>query len=130
MKVLVTGSSGRLGKRLIDALAKRGHSPIGLDLVPRRCTELIASILDRDALAWAMRNGQFDGIIHAASLHRPQLATHSAQFPTVNVGGTKNMLELAADAGISRFVYTSTTAVMTSPSSVPRPFARTLANRR
>lgn len=115
MRVLVTGSSGRLGKRLVDTLAKRGHSPVGLDLVSRRCTDVVASILDRDALASAMRNGHFDGIIHAASLHRPQLASRSAEFAAVNVGGTRNMLELAADAGISRFVYTSTTAVMTSP---------------
>lgn len=119
MRVLVTGSSGRLGKRLVDTLAKRGHSPTGLDLVPRRCTDVVASILDRDVLASTMRNGHFDGIIHAASLHRPQLTAQSAQFASVNVGGTRNLLELATDAGITRFVYTSTSAVMTSPSSVP-----------
>lgn len=115
MRILVTGSSGRLGKRLVDTLAKRGHSPVGLDLVPRRCTQVVASILDRDTLASTMRNGHFDGIIHAAALHRPQLAARSTEFAAVNVCGTRNMLELAADMGITRFVYTSTTAVMTNP---------------
>lgn len=123
----MTGSSGRLGKRLIDTLAKRGHAPVGLDLVPRRCTDVIASILDREALASIMRDGHFDGVIHAAALHRPQLATHFSEFPAVNVAGTRNLLELAAKTGISRFVYTSTTAVMTSPDPVPgAPRARWL----
>jgi UDP-glucose 4-epimerase len=60
-----------------------------------------------------LRDGRFQGVIHAAALHRPQQASMSEHFEAVNVGGTRNMLEMAAEAGVSRFVYTSTTAVMT-----------------
>lgn len=124
MRVLVTGSSGRLGKRLIDAIANRGHTAVGLDLVPRRSTDVVASILDRDALSSVMRDGQFDGIIHCAALHRPQLASRSAEFAGVNVIGTRNLLELATTAGIPRFVYTSTTAVMTDLNNAPGTLRR------
>lgn len=124
LRVLVTGSSGRLGKRLIDALANRGHEAVGLDLVARRSTDVIASILDRDSLATVMRDGRFDGVIHCAALHRPQLASRSAEFAGVNVVGTRNLLELATAAGIPRFVYTSTTAVMTDLSFAPGTIRR------
>ena len=124
LRVLVTGSSGRLGKRLIDAVANRGHTAVGLDLVPRRSTDVVASVLDRDALSSVMRDGRFDGIIHCAALHRPQLATRSAEFAGVNVIGTRNLLELATSAGVPRFVYTSTTAVMTGLDNAPGALKR------
>jgi UDP-glucose 4-epimerase len=97
----------------MDCLANRGHQPIGLDVAPRRSTDVVASILDRDALSSVLKDGHFDAVVHCAALHRPQLAERAAEFPSVNVVGTRNLLELAGAAGVSRFIYTSTTAVMT-----------------
>ena len=108
----------------MDTLANRGHTAVGLDLVSRRSTDVVASILDREALSSVMRSGRFDGLIHCAALHRPQLASRSAEFATVNVTGTRNLLELATTAGISRFVYTSTTAVMTDFNYAPGTLTR------
>lgn len=113
MRILVTGSSGRLGKRLIDRLANRGHEPVGLDVASGRSTNVVASILDYDALGWVFQSGRFDAIIHCAALHRPQLALRAAEFVAVNVTGTRNLLDLAVAHGVPRFIYTSTTAVMT-----------------
>jgi len=51
-------------------------------------------------------------VLHAATLHKPHLATHSRQeFVDVNVTGTLNLLEEAVAAGVGAFVYTSTTSV-------------------
>ena len=50
-------------------------------------------------------------VLHAATLHKPHVATHSRQdFIDVNITGTLNLLEEAAAAGVTAFVYTSTTA--------------------
>ncbi len=50
-------------------------------------------------------------VIHAASLHKPHLATHSKQaFIDVNVTGTLILLEEAVAAGVRTFLYTSTTS--------------------
>src|SRR6185436_931388 len=47
-----------------------------------------------------------------ATLHKPHVATHSRQdFIDVNVSGTLNLTEAAAEAGVSAFVFTSTTSV-------------------
>jgi UDP-glucose 4-epimerase len=112
--LLVTGSSGRLGKRLMKLLAERGHYPIGIDLRPGRSTDTLVDIADGDALRSVFEEGRFDGILHGAALHRPDLGkVPDERFPLVNIVGTRNLLELAVQHGVSRFVYTSTTAVMT-----------------
>src|SRR4029079_4773424 len=50
-------------------------------------------------------------VIHAATLHKPHIATHTAQqFVDVNVGGTLALLEESVAAGVAAFVFTSTTS--------------------
>jgi len=51
-------------------------------------------------------------VVHAATLHKPHVATHSRQaFVDTNVTGTLVLLEEAASVGVQTFVYTSTTSV-------------------
>jgi len=64
-----------------------------------------------------------DAVIHAATLHKPHVATHSRQdFVDVNVSGTLTLLEEAAAAGVRAFVYTSTTSTF-GRALVPPPGA-------
>ena len=52
-----------------------------------------------------------EGVFHAATLHKPHLATHSRQdFVHSNIIGTLTLLEEAASAGVGSFVFTSTTS--------------------
>jgi nucleoside-diphosphate-sugar epimerase len=52
-----------------------------------------------------------DAVIHSATLHKPHTGTHErAAFVEANILGTLNLLEEAAAAGVSRFVFTSTTS--------------------
>lgn len=52
-----------------------------------------------------------DAVVHAATLHKPHLETHArADFVQTNVVGTLNLLEAAVAAGVSTFVFTSTTS--------------------
>jgi UDP-glucose 4-epimerase len=53
-----------------------------------------------------------DAVIHSATLHKPHIGSHSRQdFVDTNVTGTLLLLEQAVAAGVSRFVYLSTTSV-------------------
>jgi UDP-glucose 4-epimerase len=109
MKILVTGSSGHLGEALIRTLRAEGREAIGLDVKPSPFTDIEASITDPAAVRRAMAG--VGGVIHAATLHKPHVATHSRQdFIDVNVSGTLNLLEAAADVGVGAFVFTSTTS--------------------
>jgi len=110
MTILVTGSSGHLGEALMRRLAADGRSACGLDIKPSPFTTHVGSITDRSFMRAAMTD--IDAIIHAATLHKPHVATHSRQdFVDVNITGTLNLLEEAVAFGIGSVVFTSTTSV-------------------
>jgi UDP-glucose 4-epimerase len=65
-----------------------------------------------------------DAIVHAATLHKPHVGSHARQaFLDTNVTGTLNLLEEAVAAGVTRFVFTSTTSAfgraLTPPPDAP-----------
>jgi nucleoside-diphosphate-sugar epimerase len=52
-----------------------------------------------------------EAVLHAATLHKPHVVTHSRQdFVDTNITGTLNLLEEAASAGVASFIFTSTTS--------------------
>ena len=119
MEILVSGSSGHLGEALVRTLRADGHAVVGLDVKPAPFTDVVASIADRGAVRRAM--GRAKAVLHAASLHKPHLATHSKQaFIDVNITGTLVLLEEAVAAGVRSFVYTSTTSAFGSALRPPQ----------
>jgi UDP-glucose 4-epimerase len=109
MRILITGSSGQLGAAIAQQLSTK-HEPVGLDIVPGKWTQHVVNIHEREKLFYLTKG--IEAIIHIASLHQPQLAIHSHQsFIETNVTGTLNLLEAGLQAGIQRFVYTSTTSL-------------------
>lgn len=113
MRVLVTGSSGWLGRFLVPALVAQGHEVVGFDPVAGPSTGAIGSVGDKAMVQALFAEHRFDGVIHTGALHKPDVARFSKQrFVDVNVGGTLNLLEAAASHGVSSFVFTSTTSLM------------------
>jgi len=116
---LVTGSSGHLGEALMRTLAARGHEVLGIDSRAGPFTQRRGSITDRDFVRGCMKGTI--AVLHAATLHKPHVATHSRQdFIDVNITGTLNLLEEAAAAKVAGFAYTSTTSVF-GDALVPPP---------
>ena len=112
-RVLLTGSSGWLGRFLAPMLRDAGHDVIGLDVAPGADTDVIASVADRAAVDRVFVEHAIGAVIHAAALHKPDIARHHRQaFVDVNVTGTLNLLEAAVAHGATRFVFTSITSLM------------------
>jgi len=108
--VLVTGSSGHLGEALVRTLLAQRRETIGIDVLPGAFTHHVGSIADRAFVRRCMKG--VTTVLHAATLHKPHVATHSRQdFVDVNITGTLNLLEEAAAASVTAFIYTSTTSV-------------------
>jgi UDP-glucose 4-epimerase len=86
-----------------------GHEPVGLDILDAPYTSVIGSIADRGCVRRSLEG--VDAVIHVATLHKPHVGTHGRQeFVDTNITGTLNLLEEAVAAGVSRFVFTSTTS--------------------
>ena len=110
MKVLVTGSAGHLGEALAYTLKQQDHEVIGLDILDSRFTSHKGSVADRTFVKHCMKDVQ--SVFHAATLHKPHVATHDPQqFVDTNITGTLNLLREAVTAGVESFVFTSTTSV-------------------
>lgn len=110
MKVLVTGSAGHLGEALVRTLKNMNQEVVGTDLIHSDFTNRVGSITDREHVKQCMVG--IDVVLHTATLHKPHVATHSRQaFIDTNITGTLNLLEEAAVAKVSSFIFTSTTSV-------------------
>lgn len=121
MKVLVTGSAGHLGEALVRTLAAAGHEVVGLDVRETPFTTATGSVTDRAFVRRHVAGTQV--VFHAATLHKPNVATHArSEFVAVNVSGTLNLLEEAVAAGVGSFVFTSTTSVF-GDALIPPPGA-------
>jgi UDP-glucose 4-epimerase len=110
MRVLVTGSAGHLGEALVRALLARGDDAVGVDILASDFTTHVGSIADRAVTRRSMDG--VEAVLHAATLHKPHVATHGRQeFVDTNITGTLNLLEEAFAARVASFVFTSTTSV-------------------
>ena len=109
MRILVTGSAGHLGEALVQEFRRDGHCVCGVDVIAGPTTDLVASITDRDAVRSAVAGA--DAVIHSATLHKLHVSSHSRQdFIDTNLTGTLSLLEEAVAAGVSRFVFLSSTS--------------------
>ena len=115
MRILLTGSSGWLGRFLGPRLRDLGHQVAGLDVVPGRETQIVGSVADRAVIDKAFADHAIEAVVHAGGLHKPDIARFpTSAFVDVNVTGTLNLIEAALAARHDRFVFTSTTSLMIS----------------
>ncbi|MDF7775223.1 NAD(P)-dependent oxidoreductase [Sphingomonas sp. AOB5] len=113
MRVLLTGSSGWLGRFLAPMLREAGHVVTGLDVAPSADTDVVGSVADRALVDRVFGDHGIEAVIHGGALHKPDIVRYPAQaFIDVNASGTQNLLEAARIAGHDRFVFTSTTSLM------------------
>jgi UDP-glucose 4-epimerase len=121
MRILVTGSAGHLGEALVRTL-RPDHDVVGLDILPSQLTSAVGSIVDAAHVRRSMEG--VDAVLHAATLHKPHVATHPRQaFVDTNITGTLCLLEEAVRAKVRAFVFTSTTSAfgdaLTPPPGAP-----------
>jgi len=116
VRYFVTGATGFIGGRLARQLRTAGHEVVALVRSPARAAELAAlgialapgDITDPASLRAPMRGT--DGVFHVAAWYGFG-ARAVRQAESVNVAGTRNVLEAMRDLGIAKGVYTSTLAV-------------------
>jgi UDP-glucose 4-epimerase len=108
MAVLVTGSTGFIGRRLIrDGDRALVRLPAGFD------NEVVADLTDLPTLERACHG--IDTIFHCAG-HAHAFSSSDPQIHSkVNLEGTKNLVEAAGHCGVTRFVFLSSVKAMAEP---------------
>ena len=110
-QVIVTGAGGLIGHAARLRLECAGIATLGLDLVSGTIEGLPVlgcDLCDPEALRAVVAGRTFDGILHCGAMSGPTVGRENPrQLVAVNVMGTANMLDLARERGIPRFVYAS-----------------------
>ena len=109
LDLAITGATGFVGARLLDAALAAGHQVRALTRRPQPpCDDVtwVDGALDRPASLDALVEGA-DAVIHVAGVVN---APDAAGFEAGNVIGTGAMLAAAEKAGTARFVHVSSLA--------------------
>ncbi|WP_372942394.1 NAD-dependent epimerase/dehydratase family protein [Shewanella sp.] len=109
MRILVTGSAGRVGRAIYIKLM-RTHDVVGIDKTPCSTANYIGDIRDSALIDGVLEN--IDVIIHTAALHAPHVGlVPDSDFQSINVDATVKLALAGVKAGIKHFIFTSTTAL-------------------
>ena len=129
MNVLVAGGAGYIGSHTVKRLREAGHTPVIYDNCSRghrvvaeilKVPVVVADLNNRGTLIRTLREHQIDTVMHFAayayvgeSVERPLMYYHN------NVATTISVLDAMQEAGVERFVFSSTCAVYGDPDRVP-----------
>lgn len=111
-RALVTGGAGMLGLDLVEQLLKRGTRVRVLDLVEvskRNVESIVGDVRDRAAVDAACE--EVDVVYHAAAAVWNPSLPHDI-YESVNLEGTRNVIEVCRGRGIRRMVFTSSMDVV------------------
>lgn len=119
MKILVTGSEGYIGTRLMQVLLDEGFDVTGLDTgfyEEGRLYELRIKnyeLRHKDVRAITNKDLKgFDAVVHLSELSNDPLGQNDPELTfEINHRGTKKLAEAAKAAGASRFVYFSSCSI-------------------
>lgn len=123
MRILVTGGAGFIGSNLVDALLRDGHAVTVVDNLSTGKFENLYNVKEAarenrfsffhvdirdDSLLAAFRNREQDVVIHLAAQPDVRVSVRDPVLDAeINVLGTINLLKLAVENGVKRFINTS-----------------------
>lgn len=122
MKVLVTGSDGYIGTRLVARLLDKGHQVTGLDTglyrdgwlyTEQKSMGRMPATINKDLRHVAPQDLEgHDAVVHLAELSNDPLGENNPQVTyNINHLGSVNLARMAREAGVPRFVYASSCSV-------------------
>ncbi len=121
MRLLVTGGTGFIGSHLAEEARRRGADVVVLGLTDRPEEKANVELLARQGvrvLAGSITDTELCGQAVRGATHVFHLAVAMREggkadefFESVNLDGTRRLLEAAAHGGVKRFIYCSTIGI-------------------
>ena len=128
MTILVTGGAGYIGSHMVHALVDAGERVVVLDnlstgtpaALPAGIRLFVGNTGDAGLVKSIMRAYGVDAVIHfAASIVVPESVRDPLGYYRNNTANTHSLLQAAVEAGVSRFIFSSTAAVYGNPGNAP-----------
>jgi UDP-glucose 4-epimerase len=128
MKVLVIGGAGYIGSHCVRQLVEAGHEPVVLDNLVFGHREAVAPEIpfyekdlgDRQAVAKLLRAEEIELVMHfAAYAYVGESVQDPLKYYENNLGKTIQLLMAMRDAGVGKFVFSSTCASYGIPEAMP-----------
>jgi UDP-glucose 4-epimerase len=129
MNVLVAGGAGYIGSHTAKLLQESGHYPVIYDNLSRgsratidilKAPAVIADMQDKAAFTAALRKHSIEAVMHfAAFAYVGESVDKPLDYYRNNVSATINVLEAMQEAGVGKFVFSSTCAVYGEPKNIP-----------
>jgi len=128
-RVAVTGSSGKLGRAVVDHLLDQGWDVISLDRIPAPRTDVVSTVVDLTDFGQAVealsgiddRHDGVDALVHLAAIPAPGLRPNAATFAN-NMTASYNAYSAAIRAGVRKIVWASSETVLGLPFDEPPPY--------
>ena len=123
MKILVTGGAGYIGSHMVSLLEKSGHEVTVMDNLSNGHRDsigetpfILGDIGDRSLLDQVMAENSFDAVMHFASyIQVGESVTSPSKYYNNNVSKTLVLLDAMVNAGIKKFIFSSTAAIFGEP---------------
>jgi UDP-glucose 4-epimerase len=127
MKVLVVGGAGYIGSHMVKYLGRMGCELTILDNLYSGHRDAVTfgslvegDLADRKCLQTLFAAQAFDAVMHfAAHIEVGESVRLPAKYYQNNVSKTLTLLETMVEAGISRFIFSSTAAIFGMPERTP-----------
>jgi UDP-glucose 4-epimerase len=129
MKILVAGGAGYIGSHTVKALLKEGFEVVVFDNFSSGRKELLvggevinADLEDKEAIQRVFRSREIKAVLHFASLIQVgESYLHPQKYYTHNLSTSLNLLEAMLEAGVKKFIFSSSAAVYGIPQQTPIP---------
>ena len=115
--ILVTGGRGFIGRALVKLIQRTGFNVISLDQNPiavtteKDCGEIQCDLTDTARLRSVFEGQRIRKIVHLAAILPTAAQRNPLRATEVNVEGSLNLLELAREFNVHRFVFGSSLSV-------------------
>lgn len=128
MNVFVTGGAGYIGSICVEELINAGHQVTVFDnlieghrsAVDKRATFIEGDLGNQELLTQSLQKAQAEAVMHfAASALVGESMENPGKYFTNNVGNGVKLMEACKDAGVKKFVFSSTCATYGPPERVP-----------
>ncbi len=130
MKFLVTGAAGYIGSFMAKRLLDDGHEVVIIDSLERGYSEkldkranfLQGNLMDKNFVHSVFEANKFDGVIHfAAVISMGESMQNPFLYFQNNISGSLVLVEEATNAGVKKFIFSSTAGVYGNPIKTPIP---------